>query len=48
MTEILIPVSTKTSTELVEKAIIPENGKIKFFVILQKNQRIKFKQQKND
>ena len=34
MTEILIPVSTETSTELVEKAIIPENGKI--FVILQK------------
>ena len=36
MTEILIPVSTETSTELVEKAIIPENGKIKIFVILQK------------
>ena len=34
MTEILIPVSTET--ELVEKAIIPENGKIKIFVILQK------------
>ena len=34
MTEILIPVSTETSTELVEKAIIPESGKI--FVILQK------------
>ena len=34
MTEILIPVSTETSTELVGKAIIPENGKI--FVILQK------------
>ena len=36
MTEILIPVSTETSRELVEKAIIPENGKKKIFVILEK------------
>ena len=48
MTEILIPVSTETSRELVEKVIIPENGKKKIFVILQKNQRITFIEQKDD
>ena len=49
MTEILIPVSTETSRELVEKVIIPENGKKKIFVILEKkNQRITSKEQKDD
>ena len=43
-----MPVSTETSTELVDKAIIPENGKKKIFVILQKNQRITFIEQKDD
>ena len=37
---------TETSTELVEKAIIPENGKKNIFVILQKISELHLKNKK--